>query len=62
MKGVNEIVLNDATMIEAVEEYLAKRTVNLKLKVKSIVYSNSKFSVRVEESDPDAEGPKTFID
>lgn len=47
MKGNNELVLNESTIIEAVQEYLDKRMTTFAPKVKSVSYREREFRVSV---------------
>jgi hypothetical protein len=47
MKGNNELRLNEATLIEAVQEYLNKRMTTFAPKVISIGYGDREFRVYV---------------
>ena len=57
MKGSNEIRLNSASMVEAVQEYFDKRTLpSGKFEVKSIKKLNSMFIIDVLSAESD-DGP-----
>lgn len=49
MRGVNDFRLNEATMIEAVQEYLNKRMTVFAPKVTSVCMNNGDFRVLVTE-------------
>jgi hypothetical protein len=51
MKGNNELILNESTMIEAVQEYLDKRMTTFAPMVKSIGYKDHEFKVSVFSED-----------
>ena len=48
MKGVNALHLNNATINEALQEYLAKRYVGTQLEVTSVRETNDDFVVNVK--------------
>jgi hypothetical protein len=55
MKGNNELRLNEATMIEAVQEYLDKRAIVPKDRVTSVKANNSYgFEVKIAEAEAPA--------
>jgi len=54
MKGCNTLLLNEATIIEAVQEYLNKRTTGIKIVVQSVTSESNgydrAFKVKTSES------------
>jgi hypothetical protein len=57
MKGNNKLILNTATLIEAVQEWLDDRTVQDQLAVVTgITYRSSDYMFEVSLSEPTADG------
>ena len=49
MKGNNEILLNEATMIEALQEYFDKRMTTFAPVITNVGYRDREFKVSVKE-------------
>jgi hypothetical protein len=57
MKGNNRLILNSATLMEAVQEWLDARTVQDQLaRVTGITYRSSDYTFEVSLSEPAADG------
>lgn len=61
MRGSNTLKLNEATLIEAMQEYLDRRTVGTKQVVESVTqYGTSDvFDVKINEGDEGNDGEET---
>ena len=60
MIGVNRLVLNQATMNEAVREYVQRIMPTIKVEVKAILVKENGYEVTVDGAGPKPDSPTPF--